>query len=111
MNDEPNLKLASCALPPIAEEIRRKIGNTAFRIFLSYLEDEYNLTPNPWDVVRLAKEQLGYNGELRPYQIVMWRQVLTFNSRKLIPELASLKAVSPLVCVYPVIEEAKDSAA
>ena len=41
---------------------------------------------------------------LRGYHVVLWRKVLTFESRRLLPELAPLKATSPLLLVHPAPE-------
>lgn len=102
---EGEIRLASYVLPPIADAIRADLRKTMpadeaedfFRVLLFYIEDPEFRYP-PWHVARLAA-LLGYPN-LKAYQIVLWRKALTLSSRRLVPELAALKARSPLILLY-----------
>ena len=95
MSTEPEMKLASRTLPRVARRLRRSVGPQAFPVLLAQLEDEEHWSN--WQIARLWG--------LRVWQVRLWRDALTFHSRKLIPELASLKACTPLKAVWPAEEE------
>ena len=79
MNGSEELKLASSNLSrgmkQTLRRLRKKLG-PAFVLLLRDIEAD------------LPSYQVAQRWQLRPYQVVLWRKVLTFPSRKLIPDLA-----------------------
>ncbi len=94
-------------LPPALAEIRRKMDDMSFRFFMNLLEDERRFTS--WDVARIIHEQTPL--DIPAQFITLWRSAFLQYKPELIPPLAEYRAPSPLVCVYPTIEEEKDNAA
>jgi hypothetical protein len=96
MPNKAEYDLASSVLPRVANRIRRRVGDSAFRLLLYYIEGDF---PS----IKVAR-MFG----LRNWEVVIWRQVLTAPSRKLIPGIAALKATSPLLLVQK--NEGRESA-
>jgi hypothetical protein len=76
------LKFWNSSLDKEIDRIRRKLGADGFSALLYYMEGDY-----PTQTVVRIGARLGV--KLRPWQIVMWRKVMTMPSRKLVPDLAA----------------------
>jgi hypothetical protein len=93
--NEAELKLANCILPRLAEKTRRKAeSEAAYQYALSVIRSRCP-TVKAVQVIRMT---IGVT--LQPYHIVLWRKLIEMNNEKLLPELAVLKATSPLVLVH-----------
>lgn len=97
MNGSEQLALASSTLPPLANRLRKKLGNNLFGLLLYYIEGDY------------PSHKVASMFGLRVYQVTLWRKVLTFESRKLVPELSQLKPLTPLrIYVQGIQSEGED---
>ena len=86
--NEQEAQLASSSLARTASRLRKRYGTEGFALLLSCMESD-------WTNHKIA---LAFG--LRPWQVKIWREVITYPSQKLVPEMRPSAAKSPITLLY-----------